>query len=81
MSDKFTSHFTDTKLNLNESCQEGWMWARSSAWLERSTDKPFRHRKVMCSNHIGPILFTLHFDRQFLTIEVHLQIFQMLNRS
>ena len=23
MSDEFTSHFTDTKLNLNESCQEG----------------------------------------------------------
>ena len=27
------------------------VWARSSAWLERSTD----NRKVMCSNHIGPI--------------------------
>lgn len=39
------------KLNLNESSLEISSWARSSAWLERSTD----NRKVMCSNHIGPI--------------------------
>ncbi len=76
MSDEFTSHFTDTKLNLNESCQEVGLRARSSAWLERSTD----NRKVMCSNHIGPILFTLNFQRLFLTIEEHLQIFQILNQ-
>ena len=52
MSDEFTGHFADTKLNLNDSCLENCLWARSSAWLERSTD----NRKVMCSNHIGPIL-------------------------
>ena len=38
------------------------VWARSSAWLERSTDKPFRNRKVMCSNHIGPIAY-IHFSQ------------------
>lgn len=41
------------KLNLNESCQEVGLRARSSAWLERSTD----NRKVMCSNHIGPTFY------------------------
>ena len=41
----------ERKLNLNDSCLEISSWARSSAWLERSTD----NRKVMCSNHIGPI--------------------------
>lgn len=47
----------ERKLNLNDSCLEDFQWARSSAWLERSTDKPFRNRKVMCSNHIGPIFY------------------------
>ena len=53
MSDEFTSHFTDTKLDLNDSGLEICSWARSSAWLERSTD----NRKVMSSNLIGPIIF------------------------
>ncbi len=57
MSDEFSSHFTDTKLNLNESSLEISSWARSSAWLERSTD----NRKVMCSNHIGPIFHHFKF--------------------
>ncbi len=57
MSDEFTSHFADTKLNLNESSLEICSWARSSAWLERSTD----NRKVMCSNHIGPIFYHFKF--------------------
>jgi hypothetical protein len=65
MSDEFTSHFTDTKLNLNDCIQEVGLRARSSAWLERSTD----NRKVMCSNHIGPTLIILNFHRQFQTIE------------
>jgi hypothetical protein len=51
MSDEFTSHFTDTKLDLNDSNQANLLWARSSAWLERSTD----NRKVMSPNLIGPI--------------------------
>ena len=58
MSDEFTSHFTDTKLNLNDSYLEIASWARSSAWLERSTD----NRKVMCSNHIGPFFNYLIFS-------------------
>ena len=62
MSDEFTGHFADTKLNLNDSCLKNSSWARSSAWLERSTDKPFRNRKVMCSNHIGPIFHTFIFS-------------------
>ena len=61
MSDEFTSYFTDTKLNLNDSCLEISSWARSSAWLERSTD----NRKVMCSNHIGPIVIILYFEILF----------------
>lgn len=61
MSDEFTSHFTDTKLDLNESTQDFLLWARSSAWLERSTD----NRKVMSSNLIGPIIFD--FDKLFET--------------
>jgi len=28
----------ERKLNLNDSCLEISSWARSSAWLERSTD-------------------------------------------
>ncbi len=40
----------ERKLDLNESSLEICSWARSSAWLERSTD----NRKVMSSNLIGP---------------------------
>ena len=42
----------ERKLNLNDLRLEIHSWARSSAWLERSTD----NRKVMSSNLIGPIL-------------------------
>ncbi len=48
----------ERKLNLNDSYLEIPSWARSSAWLERSTD----NRKVMCSNHIGPIFNYLIFS-------------------
>lgn len=37
-------------LNLNDMSLEIYLWARSSAWLERSTD----NRKVMSPNLIGP---------------------------
>ena len=73
MSDEFTGHFTYTKLNLNESCLEICSWARSSAWLERSTD----NRKVMCSNHIGPIFVISGFVIQFETIVKLPQSYQM----
>ena len=63
MSDEFTSHFTDTKLDLNDSNQANLLWARSSAWLERSTD----NRKVMSPNLIGPI--NLNSQKWFQTIE------------
>ncbi len=78
MSDEFTSHFADTKLNLNDSCLENCSWARSSAWLERSTD----NRKVMCSNHIGPILsFISYFQILFETIAEYPQIFQKIDQN
>ena len=62
---KFYARIKD-KLNLNDSCLEICSWARSSAWLERSTD----NRKVMCSNHIGPIFISC-FETKFLTTVKH----------
>ena len=63
----------ERKLNLNDSSLEICSWARSSAWLERSTD----NRKVMCSNHIGPILIILNFEISFETIVKYPQFFQI----